>query len=121
MAASFIQEGDVFDYVNTTAVAIPNGSVVRMGNMLGVAVVTIVPGATGSVVVEGVHLLDKVPATAIAQGEKLLWDSSLSKFDGGAASPATGDVSGTAVAFEAAIAGATKVKVLFTGAPGVVA
>ena len=57
---------------------------------------------TGAVAVEGVFSgVPKVTAAVFAQGEKLIWDVSAGKFDDSAAIPATGDVTGGAVAWVA--------------------
>jgi predicted RecA/RadA family phage recombinase len=93
--------------------------VVAIGNILGVALVDIANGATGSVGIRGVFTVPKVSAAVIAQGESLTWDVSAGKFDDNAATPATGDITGApAVAFEAAGNGVTSLDVLFTGVPG---
>lgn len=98
------------------------GSVVKLGNTLGVALVDIASAATGSVALEGVFTVPKVTAAVIAQGESLTWDVSAGKFDDNLATPATGDVTGAAaLAWESAGSSATTLKVKFTGAPGTVA
>lgn len=124
MAGNYVQPGDVIQY--TAGADISVGKVVKIGALLGVALVDIANGATGSVAIRGVFTVPKVSAAVIAQGERLVWDvsaaSGAGEFDDSAASPATGDVSGeAAVAFEGAGAGVTSLKVLFTGVPGTVA
>lgn len=115
------QNGNVIDWVNGTGGAITSNTVVKMGNILGVALVDIADGATGSVALRGVFTVPKVTAAVIAQGESLTWDVSAGKFDDNAAVPATGDVTGApAVAFEAGTNGMTELKVMFTGVPGTV-
>ncbi|HEY0915647.1 MAG TPA: DUF2190 family protein [Solimonas sp.] len=115
------QDGKVIDWVNGTGATVTANSVVRMGNILGVALVDVANGATGSVAVDGVFTCAKVSAAVIAQGESLTWDASASAFDDNAATPATGDVTGApAVAFESAGNGVTTLKVKFTGVPGTV-
>jgi len=113
--------GAVFQHTATGAIS--TGDVVKMGQILGVARVNLASGETGSVATQGVFDVPKVDAAVITQGESLTWDSSVSKFDDNAASPATGDVTGPpAVAAESK--GATTdatIKVLFTGVPGTVA
>lgn len=119
MTSKFIQPGNVIQY--TAGADITAGSVVKIGNILGVALVNIANGATGSVATTGVFTAPKVTGAVIAQGESLVWDVSAGKFDDNAAAPATGDVSGPpAVAFEAAGNGATTLAVKFTGVPGTV-
>ncbi len=119
MTRTYVQPGHVIDYVNTTGAAIPSGAVVRVGQLIGVALAAIPVGATGSVSIDGVHRLPKVPGAVIAQGESLVWDSSAAAFDDNAAVPAAGDVSGpAAVAFEAAGNGVAALLVRLTGTPG---
>jgi predicted RecA/RadA family phage recombinase len=117
----FVQEGKVIDWVNGTGGAVAANTVLRVGNILGMTLVDVASGATGSVAIEGVYTCPKVSAAVIAQGESLTWDASASAFDDNAATPATGDVTGApAVAFEAAGNGVTTLKVKFTGVPGTV-
>lgn len=124
MAANYVQPGDVIDHV--AAANITSGQVVKIGQILGVALADIASGATGSVAVRGVFTVPKVSGAVIAAGESLTWDVSANSgagaFDDNAATPATGDVTGPpAVALEAAGNGVTSLKVLFTGVPGTVA
>ena len=119
MASNFKQDGDIIQYTATADT--PSGGVVRIGNLLGVALVHIPVGATGSVALDGVFELPKVPGAVIAQGETLTWDKSAGAFDDNAATPAAGDVTGAAtVAFAGAGAGTTTVLVKLTGTPGTV-
>lgn len=120
MANNHVQPGKVLDYVNDTGVAIVSGQVVKAGALLGVALVNIAPGATGSVAVDGVFAVPKVAGTAITQGASLVFKAGSKAFTVG--TPAAGDVSGAAaVAFGAATSAATVVNVKFTGCPGTVA
>lgn len=123
MASNFVQPGDVIDWTNGTGGTKTAGSVIAIGQMLGVALVDIANGATGSVAIRGVFTVPKVSAAVIAAGESLVYDISANTntgaFDDNAATPATGDISGPpAVAVEAAGAGVTSIDVLFTGVPG---
>jgi predicted RecA/RadA family phage recombinase len=120
MATNFVQAGDVIQY--TAGANITSGSVVRIGQILGVALVDIANGATGSVAIKGVFSVPKVSGAVIAAGESLTWDASAGSFDDNAATPASGDVTGAAaVAVEPGINGQTALKVLLTGVPGTVA
>ncbi|MBW7896527.1 MAG: DUF2190 family protein [Opitutaceae bacterium] len=124
MAANYVQPGDVIDHV--AAANITSGQVVKIGQILGVALGDIASGATGSVAVRGVFTVPKVSGAVIAAGESLTWDVSANSgagaFDDNAATPATGDVTGPpAVALEAAGNGVTSLRVMFTGVPGTVA
>lgn len=124
MTTTFKQEGKVIQY--TASADIAAGKVLKIGNILGVALVNIANGATGSVAIEGVFSVPKVSGAVIGQGESLTWDVSANTntgaFDDNAAVAATGDVTGAAaVAFEAAGNGITTMLVKFTGVPGTVA
>lgn len=106
MARNIMHEGsesDVMPFTNTTGADIAAGAVVKLKHAIGIALTDIAQNATGSVAVEGVILnVPKVTGTAWAQGEKLLWDASASKFDGSGATPATGDLMGGVIAWLAA-------------------
>lgn len=103
MATNYVSDGNVINWTNGTGSAVSSGDVVATGHCIGVALVDIADGATGSVAVEGVFTVPKVSAAVFTQGEKLIWDASASAFDDSAATPATGDITGGAVAW---IAGA---------------
>ena len=119
MADTFVSDGNVIQY--TAGSTITAGAVVKIGQTLGVALVDIANGATGSVALRGVFSVPKVSGAVIAQGERLVWDVSAGAFDDNAATPASGDVSGeSAMAWEAAGNGVTSLKVMFTGVPGTV-
>jgi predicted RecA/RadA family phage recombinase len=119
MATNYVQPGKTKTI--TAGATLTSGQVVRVGNILGVALQAIANGATGPVAIEGVFTVPKVSAAVIADGESLTWDASAAAFDDNLATPATGDVTGPpAVAMEAAGAGVTSLKVKFTGVPGTV-
>jgi predicted RecA/RadA family phage recombinase len=121
LSTGYSHDGKVIDYVNTTGAAIGSGDVVKMGNVLGVALVDIAIGATGAVGFGVFRGIPKVAAAVFAQGESLTWDVSAGKFDDNLAVPAAGDV--TAGAAFAAAAGANleaTCTVMFTGVPGTV-
>lgn len=101
MAGNYVQEGKVIQWTNGTGVDKTAGSAVAIGQQIGVLLVDIANGASGSVAMEGVFALPKVDAAVIAQGESVIWDASAGKFDDNLATPATGDVSGCCVAMEA--------------------
>ena len=118
MAKNYVQEGDVINWTNGGS-AVVAGTVIVIGQILGVALVDIAGGATGSVAIEGVFSVPKVSGAVIAAGESLVWDVSAGKFDDNLATPATGDISGAAaVAVEAAGNTITTIKVRLTGVPG---
>ena len=100
MAKNYVQDGGVIQHTNS-GTALAAGDPVVIGNLIGVALVDIANGATGSVAIEGVFALPKVDAAVIAQGEKLTFDASAGAFDDGSATPAAGDVTNCCVAMEA--------------------
>ena len=117
--ASFKAEGEIIQWTNGTGSTKTSGTVVPIGNILGVVLADIANAATGSVAIEGVFPCPKASAAVIAQGEGLTWDVSAGNFDDNAATPATGDITGPpAVAYEAAGNGVTSFMVKFTGVPG---
>lgn len=119
MTTKFVQPGEVVDWINGTGGAKTAGSVIVIGQRLGVALVDIANGATGSVQVRGVFSVPKVSGAVIADGESLVWDVSAGAFDDNLAVAASGDISGpTACAVGAAGNGVTVMNVDFTGVPG---
>lgn len=116
MAKNYESDGNTIQWTNDTAAAVASGQLVKVGpGMLGVALVAIAIGATGSVAVEGVFSgVPKVSAAVFAQGEKLIWDVTAGAFDDSAATPATGDVTGGAVAWVAGSNGQTTCTVKLT-------
>lgn len=102
MSNKFVTEGKVIPWTNTTGVAVAVDQVVKVGSNLGVALGAIGIGAVGSVALEGVFSgVPKVSAAVFAQGEKLVFDVSAGAFDDSAATPASGDVTGGAIAWVA--------------------
>ena len=102
MATNYQQAGEVITWTNGTGSTRAANAIVVIGHMIGVALETIANGATGSVAVEGVFSgVPKVSAAVFTQGEKLIWDVSAGAFDDSAATPATGDITGGAVAWVA--------------------
>ena len=125
MATNYIQDGAVIDWTNS-GTAVSSGDVVAIGTngdaILGVALVDIANGATGSVQIEGVFSVPKADAAVIAVGEFVTWDASAGNFDDNAATPATGDVSDGAFAIESKGATTSEtIKVKLTGRPGTLA
>ena len=103
MGAKFLKVGESIDYVNAGA-AIAKGAVVVMGHTIGIALEAIAATTgTGPVAIEGVFSgVPKVSAAVFVVGEKLVFDisaaSGAGEFDDSAASPATGDITGAAIA-----------------------
>lgn len=111
---NFIQEGRRITWTNGTGSDVAAGDPVVVGALLCVALVDIADGASGQLATEGVYELPKVADVsghAIAQGEELVFDVSVGKFDLGAAVAAEGDLVGGSVAWFAATSAATTVKV----------
>ncbi|MFG6068091.1 DUF2190 family protein [Stenotrophomonas indicatrix] len=105
MAQNFVSDGDVIPWTNTTDQPVASGQPVAVGHQLGVALVNIAVGATGSVALGGVFTLPKVPAAVFEQGEKLVWSASAKAFDGSSATAAAGDITGAAFAWASGSAG----------------
>jgi len=96
---NYIQEGETLEF--TAGAAYSAGDPVVIGQQIGVVVNDVASGAVGVARMEGVFDLPKVDAAVIAQGEMVGFDVSAGKFDDNALSPATGDVTGCCVAWEA--------------------
>lgn len=107
MTTKFKKPGDIWDYTNTTANDIPVNSVIVIGDLIGVATVTIKAGETGSVAMRGVFSLPKATGSAWVQGKMLMWDVSAQKFTAGTATAAAGDVKDCCVAAAPAESAAT--------------
>lgn len=105
MTTKFVARGDVANYI--AAGSITSGQVVVMGHTLGVALKSGGSGDTIPVAVEGVFELPKVSAAVFVVGEKLIFDisaaSGAGEFDDSAATPATGDITGGAIAMRAGL------------------
>jgi predicted RecA/RadA family phage recombinase len=113
------QDGNVLTWTNGTGSAVTAGQLIKMSHMLGVALVDIANGSSGAVAVEGVFSgISKVSGAVFAVGEKLIWDISANTnagaFDDSAASPATGDVTGGAIAWVAGTDGQTTCTIKLT-------
>lgn len=120
MANNFVHSGDRKTWTNATGAAVASGQLVKVGpSQLGVALVSIANGASGSVALQGVWSgIPKVSGAVFAAGEKLLFDvsagSGVGAFDDSAASGASGDVMGAAIAWEAGTDGQTTCTVMLT-------
>ncbi len=106
MTTKYVQEGNV---VNSTAGgAVASGAVVELKHTLGVALKA--AAASGDVIpvgIEGCFTVPKVSGAVWVVGEKLIWDTSAGAFDDSAATPATGDITGAAIAMAAGSNGET--------------
>jgi len=116
---NFVNHGNTIEYAHTSAVT--KWDVLVIGNQLAVAAGSYAANETGVYVRKGRFTLPKVSAAVIAAGEMVIWDVSAGAFDDNAATPATGDVSGAAVAAVAGAALTTTIDVYLDGFIGTVA
>ncbi len=72
--ATYVQRGETLDYVNETAKLISAGSVVIVGDRIGVAGCPIAPGETGVLHVTGVFEIAKTGTAAIEIGKAVFFD-----------------------------------------------
>jgi predicted RecA/RadA family phage recombinase len=79
MSTTFKYPAHRIPYTNSGTTTVASGSVVVMGDMIGVAVADIAAGAEGVVEIDGVHVLPAVNNAAIAQGDQVYWDASAGK------------------------------------------
>lgn len=114
MSTNYVQPGNAISWTNGTGSDVSSGDVVVMGNTIGIAEVDIADTETGTVCIEGVFTVPKVSAAVFAVGEKLIYDVSAGEFDDSSATPATGDVTGGAVAVAAGANGETTATVKLT-------
>ncbi len=122
MARTFVQPGKVITHANSSGSDISAGDVVVMGVLVGVALVDIADGESGSVSITGVHTLAKTTGTAWAQGDVLDWDASAEEFQvTGTITPASGDVEECAIAAAAAASGDATGEVRLTPNPSATA
>lgn len=94
------------------------GQVIRIGNLLAIALVDIADGETGECGIGEVYTVPKVSGAVIAKGETVMWDASAAAFDDNAATPASGDITDGAIAFEAKGNGTTTIDVLLLQSGG---
>ena len=104
---NFVSDGNTVSYTNGGGSTIPSGTLVKAGHTLGWAITDIPAGGTGTLRIRGKGTAPKVSAAVFAVGEKLVFDvsanSGVGAFDDSAATPASGDITGGAIA---AVAGA---------------
>lgn len=118
---NLVEQGETLNFTNGSGDTITSGSVVVIGEQIGIAKNDVANGDVGVLCMEGVFTVPKVTAAVIGQGESVIWDSSVGKFDDNLATPATGDVSGACTAWEAAGASATTIAVKINTSKGTVA
>ncbi len=122
MAKTQVQNGDRM--LITAGAAYDSGDPVVVGGtddaQIGIAAVDIASGATGQLIMTGVHDVPKVSGAVIAQGESVQWDASASAFDDNQATAASGDVAGACTAWEAAGNGVTTIAVKLNTGKGTI-
>lgn len=109
-----IDSGNTLLYTNGGGATITSGTLVKASHTLGFAIADIAVGATGALRITGSGTAPKVSGAVFAAGEKVLWDSSAGAFDDSAATPASGDVMGGAIARTAGTSGQTTCEVILT-------
>jgi len=120
MTTKFEKEGDTLEVTNGTGSKISSGDVVEYGALVGVALADIAVGDSGSVRFSGkFNSMPKATGSAWTAGDLLDWDTSAGKFDKGI-TPATGDITGCAVAAADAASGDTSGMVLLSRQAGTV-
>lgn len=116
---TYQQRGEVIE-VAAAAAAVAAGQIVAIGAVLAVANHGAAQGEPFNAVRVGVYQAPKATGVAFEQGQAVMWDASAGKFAAVASTPAEGDVTGAAVAFEAAPEGAETFAVLLPGVIGTV-
>lgn len=116
---TYQQRGEVID-VAAAAAAVAAGQIVAIGAVLAVVNHGAAQGEPFNAVRVGVFQAPKATGVAFEQGQAVMWDASAGKFAAVASTPAEGDVTGAAVAFEAAAADAETFAVLLPGTVGTV-
>ena len=108
MANNYIQAGCIADLTNTTATPILSGQPTPIGTrQMAVALVDILPGATGSAQTEGVFLVNKAVGSPIMAGQAVFWNAT-TQTAAGVASPGDWFIGW---AFRSALLAATTVEV----------
>ncbi len=72
--AEYLQRGESLDYTNATDDLIPDGTVVAIGDRIGVTGCPIPSGRTGSLHVVGVFQIKKTGTAAVELGKTVYFD-----------------------------------------------
>lgn len=96
MTTRVVAEGNIIEV--TLAGTVAAGAIFESGHTLGVYLSGGVSGDVVAVQIRGRVTMPKVSAAVWVAGEKLIWDTSAQGFDDSAATPATGDLTGAAIA-----------------------
>lgn len=106
-----VAKGERITWTNGTGSAVVSGQLVRVGVLLAVASVNIPVGGVGELEIGEVYTVPKKSSDNITQGQALAYDQSAANVTNTLGTAASGDLTGVAVAYEAAAASTTTVKV----------
>lgn len=106
-----VAKGERITWTNGTGSAVVSGQLVRVGVLLAVASVNIPNGGVGELEIGEVYTVPKKSSDNITQGQALAYDQSAGNVTNTLGAAASGDLTGVAVAYEAAAAATTTVKV----------
>lgn len=106
MATNFIQNGETITWTNGTGSAIASGDIVKIGDLIGVALTDIAASASGAVATRGVYELPAVNNAAITQGAKVYFDATAGKI-----TPTATDNTLAGIAWEAKVLAGTVARV----------
>ena len=81
MAKNYVQEGKIIQYVAGADIASGDLVLVGAAPVVGVALLDIANGATGSVAVEGVFEVDKEASLDVSMGDTLYLDATSGELD----------------------------------------
>ena len=73
MKATYVQKGEILDYVNQTGKTIDAGEIVEFGGRIGIAGTTILAGEKGSLHMSGVFRVPKKDSEAIKEGDDVYY------------------------------------------------
>lgn len=80
--ATYVQEGKIINYKNTSDRTIAGGEVLVLTDRIGVATFDIKPGRVGTVELSGGYEIDAETAAAFTVGQTLYWDAENSRLTG---------------------------------------
>lgn len=79
MATNKVQQGDILTYVNVSGTDITSGTLVKIGELFGVALVDIAQNASGAVALTGVFEIPCELSAEVEQGTKLYFKDDTKK------------------------------------------
>lgn len=118
MAKNYVEDGHTIDYTATAAIS--SGDVVVVGALVGISLSDLAVDETGALRMDGVWQVPKTAAGALDQGALVDFDVSAGEF-AALGTPATGDIVGAGVVWNAAADGDTTVWVKINAGKGAVA